>query len=116
MLSEEVKNVARKIGQFYLEKNNQNYELTEKDIDNLRISKIEIVDDKIAITTAAPGRLIGMRGKNILLLQEYLGQKVKIIEEMDPLFVYLIPQEPDQDYDYDYELDLKLLDSDSDRY
>jgi ribosomal protein S3 len=45
----------------------------------------------ITITTERPGILIGKRGTNIDALEKFLGTKVKIIEDQDPLYHYLIP-------------------------
>lgn len=96
MLSEQVRNAAREIGLFYLKKNNDNYTLTEQDINHLRISKIEVSDECITITTSCPGLLIGRRGMNIDALVTHLGKKVKILEEEDPLYCYLIPYPDDE--------------------
>jgi len=102
MHSEEAKDAARKIGLFYLEKNNNNYEATEQEINKLRITKVDVTDNKVIIITERPGLLIGKRGENIDKLTEALGMNVHIIEEFDPLSAYLIP------YDYsEYERELE---------
>ena len=100
MLSQEVKDVAERIGQYYLEKNHGDYASTELEITSLHISEIQVDNSlahsiAISITTARPGLLIGKRGTNIDALEKYLNTKVKIIEDKDPLHSYLIPY-PDE--------------------
>lgn len=95
MHSEEAKDAARKIGLFYLKKNNNDYEATEQEINKLRITKVDVTDNKVIIITERPGLLIGKRGENIDKLTDALGMEIHIIEEFDPLSAYLIP------YDYD---------------
>lgn len=100
MLSEQDKEAARKIGEFYLQKNNRDFKATEKEIMDLRISKVRALENKtIEITTERPGLLIGRRGTNIDALTKFLDVHVKIIEERDPITYYLIPQNWDE-YDY----------------
>ena len=100
MLSQQTKEAASKIGEFYLQKNNRDYKATENEILNLRISLIRVLDDgAVEITTERPGLLIGRRGINIDELTKFLGVRVHIIEERDPINSYLIPQEWD-DNDY----------------
>ncbi len=96
MLPENVHEAAMKIGVFYLQKNNGDYKKTEEEISKLQISKIEVDDTLpnsvvISITTARPGMLIGRRGQNIDELTQYMGTKIKILEEKDPLSSWLIP-------------------------
>ena len=92
MLSEKIKKVARKIGQFYLEKNNRDLKATEIEINNLGISNLKLHENTVEITTKKPGLLIGKNGINIDNLTEFLNMHVYIIEEADPLDHYLIPQ------------------------
>lgn len=93
--------VCKKIGQFFLERNNGDYEKTNEQIRNLGIQDIEI---GIVIKTSRPGYLIGKRGQQIIDLQKLLGTKIKIEEENsieDLIFV----SEPDLDYLDDYFVD-----------
>ena len=93
--------VCKKIGQFFLERNNGDYEKTNEQIRNLGIQDIEI---GIVIKTSRPGYLIGKRGQQIIDLQKLLGKKIKIEEENsieDLIFV----SEPDLDYLDDYFVD-----------
>ena len=100
MLSEQDKEAASKIGAFYLQKNNRDFKATEKEIMDLRISKVRVLDNKvIEITAERVGLLIGRRGVNIDSLIKFLGVNVHIIEEADPITYYLIPQDWD-DNDY----------------
>lgn len=104
-LPDKVREVASRIGAFYLQKNSGDYKATELEIMKLRISKID-VDDRlphsvsIAITTARPGLLIGKRGQNIDALTSFLGTNVKVIEDRDPLSAWLIPDQYGDDGDY----------------
>jgi ribosomal protein S3 len=96
MLSEEVKGMAAAIGAYYLQKNNGDYVATEKEITSMRISAIAVDSTLphskvVSITTERPGLLIGKRGTNIDALEKFLGHKVKVIEDRDPLYNYLIP-------------------------
>ena len=95
MLSFEVQNIACKIGYYYLQKHNGHYAKTEKEITDTRFIKIDVTtDNSVSITVGRPGLLIGKKGTNIDALSKYLGKEVKIIEEMDDLHAYLIPQPP----------------------
>ncbi len=99
MLSEQVQNIAREIGLFYLEKNGGDFKKTEEEIGILQISKIEIgnPDRIVIITTGRPGVLIGKRGQNIEALEKHLSRKIHIIEDMDSIYDYLVPRE-EEDY------------------
>lgn len=97
--------VASKIGAFYLQKHNMDYDKTAAAIECLRISKVEVAGNAVSITTARPGILIGPRGKNVDALTAYLGMEVKIIEDRDPLLEYLIPEPPEPTDAYDKEMD-----------
>ena len=106
----EVREVAQMIGTFYLSKNNGDYEAAEKEIDRLRIAKIEVADGVVFILSARPGILIGKRGENIGALQEHLGKKIKIFEEKDSLRDYLITY-PETDYaDSHWEWEPEVID------
>jgi ribosomal protein S3 len=63
-------------------------------ISKRKIEVDDILPNSVSITTARPGLLIGKRGINIDALTHYLGTKVKIIEEKDPLSSWLIPYRP----------------------
>jgi hypothetical protein len=100
MLSHQVAERARKIGEFYLQKNNNDYAATAKELTDLQIIKLDVVFEYTVITTARPGKLIGRKGKNIDDLTAFLGGKIKIIEDMDCLLDTMIPVKFDE-YDYD---------------
>lgn len=99
MLTDAVKKVAAKIGQFYLIKNNGDYEATAKEIDSLRISKIEVEEDKVVIVSPRVGLLIGKRATNIERLAKFLEVEVKLLEDMDNLYDYLVPR-PYNEWEY----------------
>lgn len=83
------KKVAGLIGQFYLQKNQNDYEKAEAEITDLRISKVEVAGKTVTITAARIGKLIGKRGTNVDALGKFLGMEVKMIE--DDLYNHLIP-------------------------
>jgi hypothetical protein len=67
-------------------------------LDDADITHIEVYDESqtvsvVAITTTRPGMLIGKRGTNFDALEKFLGVKIKIYEERDPLLSWLIPYE-----------------------
>lgn len=93
MIPQEIREVAGKIGQFYFQKNSGDYAATAREITDLQISKIEVTEKDVSITTARPGRLIGRRGRDIDALTEFLQTKIRIIEEIDPLISWLIPHD-----------------------
>jgi ribosomal protein S3 len=97
MTSEE-RQVAREIGEYYLQKNNGNYCAAEDEILRLYISRIDVCEDIITIVTGRPGALIGKRGINIDCLGKAIGKKIRIIEDMECITGFLIPR-PQEMYD-----------------
>lgn len=95
MLDAVIREVAKNIGTFYLQKNNGDYEKTEMELLHLLISKIEMKGSDVVITTARPGLLIGKRGTNIDALTKHLKSEVRIIEDMDCVSDSLIPRKWD---------------------
>ena len=98
MLSDEIKELASRIGFFYLEKNHHDYIKAEEEIKSMAITALTIKEDgdlSIEITVGRPGILIGPKGTNIEKLAKYLGRRVLIKEDTDNLLSYLIPQNPD---------------------
>lgn len=90
------KEIYRKIGWFYFEKNSYNMSQTHDEIKSLCITDVFANGNKINIKTCRPGYLIGLKGENIDNLKSYfekeLSKKIKIniIEDMDyeHLFTY----------------------------
>lgn len=72
--------IAEKIGLYFLEQNDQDYTVTAKIIRDLEITNIEVDDFYIHIYTARPGLLIGRKGQNIDGLQKLFDKKIDIIE------------------------------------
>lgn len=93
-VQKQIRDVARKIGQFYLAKNNNDYEATQKEIERLRISKLEFDGPKLVIQLASPGLLIGFKADNITKLQEYLDLSIYIVE-VESLLDSLVPYDDD---------------------
>lgn len=81
--SREEEDVAYKILGFYQDKNNNDHEQTNKELDSLRITDINVDRGEVNIHLARPGLIIGAKGKNIDALQERLGMKVNIFESFD---------------------------------
>jgi len=102
---EEIENraIAQWIGNYYLDKNYNNYKKTAEDIRILGITQIEHKKDTIIITLQRCGILIGRRGENIDALQKFLATKTKYTKldiKEDKIISWLIP------YDYsDYEME-----------
>lgn len=116
MLDKKVKGVAKKIGEFFLQKNNNDYERTADEITNLHITKLEDDGDKIRITLGRPGMLIGKRGEQVDKLISYLGRKLHIIEDPDGLVDHIIPREPlpCEEYDNMYDL-VQVMDDEEEK-
>lgn len=92
-----IQQVIKSIGEFYLQKHNGDARKANKEIDDLRITKIEFyknqylnieLEDRITITTMRPGFLIGAKGINIENLSKYIGKNIHIVEEIDLGFLY----------------------------
>jgi hypothetical protein len=99
MLSDKDKEVARKIGQFYLQKNNRDYKATALEIATLGINEIKVREDGVVeITAERVGPLIGRRASNLNELIKFLDMKLHIKEDPDPLSSYLIPQDWEENY------------------
>jgi len=99
MFSNKVKEIAAQIGNFFLVKNKNDYVITQKEIESLRISNITVSDNSVTIELGRPGLLIGPRGRQISDLQRYLGLEILIIEK-ETIVDYLVPI----NYSYDSEL------------
>lgn len=95
-ISEQIKEIANLIGDFYLNKNKGDYQKAAKEIYELQITDLcRLVDNIVVITTGRPGLLIGKKGDNIFALIDWLKRPIKIQEAEDSLLDYLIPQPPD---------------------
>ena len=115
MITKNSRELAARIGQYYLAKNNGDYDKTRSDIELLKITEVLSVGSDIAvIKTGRPSMLIGKRGDNIDQLSAYLGKRIYIYENPECIEDYLIPQpkiEMENDlkfqelYDFDNELD-----------
>ncbi len=94
--SQQEKDVFLQIGGFYLQKNNNDYAKTEKDLQNLQITNIVVGTTEVIIYLARPGLLIGKRGTNVEALEKFLNKKVHI-EEQESFLELITPV----DYSYD---------------
>lgn len=85
--------IAQKIGEFFLRKNEFDYSAAENEIWKLRINNIsfDYMHTSITIETSRPGMLIGRRGEQIEQLSKFLGVKVKITETRQHILDYLVP-------------------------
>lgn len=91
MYSDEVKEIAADIGQFFLDKLNGDFGKTRVFIESMRINSISLNDNKITIELSRPGLLIGWRGKQIEDLIKYLGRDIHIVETMEHIEDCIIP-------------------------
>jgi len=89
--------VASNIGQFFLQKNNCDYEKTAEEINKIGFTKVAVVDNKVCVVVKRPGMLIGRRGEIVNSLEKWLSVKLKI-EETEPSETdFLIPSPAYQD-------------------
>lgn len=103
MISVEVKEIARHIGHFFLEKNGLDYAAACAEIEKLRINNISIYEKRtngeitIEIETSRPGLVIGGRGEQIDKLSKYLEQffmnqvKIRLVETKETILDFLLP-------------------------
>ena len=92
--SQELQDIGYEIGHFYLKKCGNNYQAAQKEVESLKITNIEKVnDDTINITLARPGLLIGRKGQNIEALVDHLKKKINITEGFHWDSV-LVPEDP----------------------
>jgi hypothetical protein len=81
-----------KIGHFFLKRNNNDYQETEKYLFSMRITGILVFPDEIIVTLRRPGLLIGKRGELITALREYMGKEIRIVEDVSPdIYLHLVP-------------------------
>jgi hypothetical protein len=111
-----VQQVAKRIGEFYLEKNGEDYDETAAELLRLQITKIEVEGDTVTITTNRPGMLIGNHAANIDGLSEFIEKKIKIIECRDNIYNYLISIEEDERDDYDRACDRYAAEREAELY
>ena len=102
----ESREIARLIGEFYLNKNKNNYKKTEEELRTLGVVQIQGKDNAVIITLQRPGLLIGRRGENIDQLQKFLSSKTKYSKidiKEDKVICWLIPYDYSdyQDWDFD---------------
>lgn len=102
MLSQQVKDTAIKIGEFYLNKHQGDLAKAHREIRDLQVTDLIVFKNMVIIKTCRPGLLIGPKGNNISNLATSLGKHVHIIEDENELEGWLLPCENDYD-DYDYE-------------
>ena len=102
MISKQTIELAQKIGQFYLEKNNKDYEKTADEISRLRITEIiTISTTMVVIKLSRVGLMIGKRGENFENLSRFIDRKIHLIENTESIEDYLIPYPPDYELDYE---------------
>lgn len=90
-MNEQAKDIAVGIGQFYLAKNNNDYNATDKELASLDITNIVVATTgEVVISTGRPGLLIGKRGLNQDNLAAYLKRPV-IIVEVDSVIGNMLP-------------------------
>lgn len=99
MITEAVKDVASKIGFYYLQKNNNDYKKTYQELESLRIQQIIVLDiDTITIILSRPGLLIGKHGTNLENLKKYIDKSIYIVEATETILDYLMPLNLDELY------------------
>lgn len=85
-----IREVGAQIGEYYLQKNNGDYESAGREVANLRVTDLSFIGvNRLAIKCCRPGLLIGRRGHNIDMLSQHIGMSVKVVEDsMD--FTYIV--------------------------
>lgn len=76
---------ASKLNKFYRIKNGDNesvecYKAAREEISKLKIVDIKAASDKLTISLARPGLLIGKKAENLFALQKHFGMKIEIVE------------------------------------
>lgn len=106
---EEVRQAAQQIGQFYLQKNKNDYKKTEQEILSLGITKIDTPDENtICIHLSRPGLFIGCKGQNLENLEKFINKKIKIYEENNILDL-IVPYQEDDDYlEFEYLMETSM--------
>lgn len=72
-------------GEDYRKAQEDAHSAAAEEIHNLDITALDIEDERVTITLRRPGLLIGLRGNNIIALQEYL----KLAENNENLKVHI---------------------------
>ena len=99
MITEDIKDVASKIGFYYLQKNNNDYKKTYQELESLRIQQILVLDSStITIILSRPGLLIGVRGTNLDNLEKFINKSIYIVEARETILDYLMPMNLDELY------------------
>ncbi len=112
-VSDEVKKFCRIIWDYYFNLNKdklsgllsgEDYEIVNKEIRQLSISRMEFNNDILTIYLNRPGVFIGEKGKNINAIGEFISEEfgrkinIKIIEDRLPEFLYQYPFWLDEDF------------------
>jgi ribosomal protein S3 len=105
-VSDEVKTICNWLWDYYFELNKDkmsellndaDYEIVNKDIRQLQISRMELNNNNLTIYLNRPGIFIGEKGKNIDAFRNYLlvhykkRIDIKIIEDRLPEYLYHYP-------------------------
>lgn len=98
--SYEIVLIARKIGNYYFQKNKRDRKKTIDEINNLLIEKIELINDDVHITLGRPGLLIGCKGRNIEDLEKHICKKIKIFERKEHIVDHLLSFDDEEKIDY----------------
>jgi ribosomal protein S3 len=89
--------LAEQIGQFYLQRNNGDYEKTADEISKLRIAEIIPIGITMAvIKTSRVGLMIGKRGEDIKHLEAFVNRKLFLVEHQN-IEDWIIPQKEEHD-------------------
>jgi ribosomal protein S3 len=96
MISEQMKDIATKIGLFILQEQKGDYNAACEEVTRLRIHKLELEGDRLTIETSRPGLLIGKRGQRIDALKAYLGLALHIVERTEDITDYIYPYDPSE--------------------
>jgi ribosomal protein S3 len=112
-VSDEVKAICRILWNYYFDLakdrisdllNDADYEIVNKDIRQLGITRIEFENDILTIWLNRPGVFIGLKGNNINAVRDLISKEfkrkieIKIIEDHLPEYLYQYLFWLDEDY------------------
>lgn len=110
MFSQELKDIADKIGRFFLQEYCDDKDKTREFLQQLQIQDIAIEDGKIAITVSRVGLFIGRRGRNIERLVGFLGRNIIVKEAKECWYDHLTQFDYDDWEEEQYMKDVVALD------
>lgn len=100
LFTEKEQKIISGIGQFFLNKNDQDFKKTEQQLLAMHITDIYPLTNRVIIVLRRPGLIIGKRGQTVEELKNFLGlSEIIIIEDAKPhINDFLIPYDYNDEY------------------